>query len=391
MATIDLVGKACFGCGACVNVCGKKSIQMEYDHEGFLYPRVDGDTCVDCGRCLDLCPAMHVPPLQTEHVCMGALSKQKDEIQNSASGGVFYTLAKYFIERGGIVCGAVMGADKLVTHQCTETLDGLRAMQDSKYVQSNTAQCYAQIRKYLKSGREVLFAGTPCQVAGLYACVGHHERLWTADIVCHGVPSPLFFQKHIQGLEEKKKKTAQQIRFRMKDERNRTAFILKLYQDGKCWHSSYCKNDLYYSLFMDGATYRESCYSCSFASGGRCGDVTMGDLGSYRAYPNFHAHEATSVVLLNNQRGQELWTSCGCAFHTVEVAFEKEQKTNHQLSAPSKRPALRDSIYQELQKESEQAVFRRHCPALTAKERISLAVKQYLPISVVRWIRNRAR
>lgn len=389
MATIDLVGKTCSGCGACVNVCGKKSIRMEFDHEGFLFPRVDKDSCVDCGRCYDICPAMQVPQLQSEHACMGALSKQTNEIQGSASGGVFYTLGKYFVERGGIVCGAVMGIDKLVTHQCTDTVDGLRAMQDSKYVQSSTVQCYSQIKQYLKAGKEVLFTGTPCQVAGLYACTGHHDRLWTVDIVCHGVPSPLFFKKHIQGLEETKKKTAQQIRFRMKDERNKTAYILKLYEDETCWHSAYCKNDLYYALFMDGATFRESCYSCPYASSERCGDITIGDLGSYRAYPDFYPHEATSVVLLNSKRGQELWKACDQAFHTVEVSFEKEQKNNHQLSAPCKRPKLRDIIYQELQEKPEEEVYRNHCPGLTAKERISLAVKRYLPVFVVRWIRSR--
>ena len=179
---------------------------MQWSHEGFAYPSVDTTECVDCGRCVEACPACHAPDLRLGSRCLGVLSRQTDEIQNSASGGVFYTLGKWFLDQGGIVCGAVMGKNKHVTHKCTETMDGLRAMQDSKYVQSSTVDCFRQVNQYLKEGRMVLFSGTPCQVAGLYACVGKRERLWTVDIICHGVPSPVFLQNHIEYLEEKNQK-----------------------------------------------------------------------------------------------------------------------------------------------------------------------------------------
>lgn len=391
MPGIELVGNACTGCGACVNVCKRNSICMKANAEGFAYPSVDHSSCVDCGMCLERCPARKEPDRYSgAAACMAVLSKHTEAIAQSASGGVFYTIGKWFIDQGGIVCGALYGADKCVVHTCADNLDGLLAMQDSKYVQSNAADCYDRIRQYLDEGRLVLFSGTPCQVAGLYACVGRHERLWTADIVCHGVPSPAFLKKHIEYLEAKYHKTAQKIRFRMKDRRNRTAYRLRLFQDEVCWYDAYHKNDVYYNLFMDGITFRESCYRCRYACGQRIGDLTMGDLGSYRAYPDFHPDEATSVVIINSQHGRHLWEQVSGQFDFCDISYEKEQRLNHQLSAPAPRPELRDTIYSAVAQLTERELGRRYCSRLSFREWLSLTVKEYLPVSVIAWIRRRS-
>lgn len=388
MRNIERVSDACTGCGACAAICSRACIHMQWNIDGFAYPAVDSAVCIHCGKCLEVCPACRTPYLQTGSQCMGAISKYPEEIQESASGGVFYTLGKWFLEHGGIVCGAVMGKDKLAVHKCTETLDGLRVMQGSKYVQSSTADCFRQIRQYINEGRMVLFSGTPCQVAGLYACVGQSELLWTADVVCHGVPSPVFLQKHIEYLEAKNHKTAEQIRFRSKDSRSRTAYRLRLFQGDSCWYDAYYKNDLYYNLFMEGITYRESCYTCPYAEKKRIADLTIGDLSSFRTYPAFHPDEATSVVILNSERGVQLWEKAMSGFDFIDIQFEKELTMNHQLSAPAKRPPLRDHIYTILRELPEEQAFRRYCTPLSFRERLSLTVKQYLPVGVVKWIRN---
>lgn len=388
MHSIESIEKMCTGCGACVNVCPKSCISMQPDADGFYYPSVDAALCVDCGLCRKACPAHQPLRLRGGLHCMAVLAKDAQAIRPSASGGVFYTIGKWFIEQGGVVCGAVWGQDKQVRHVCTDTIDGLRAMQDSKYVQSRTAECYAQVKAYLQNGKKVLFSGTPCQIAGLYACVGEHELLWTMDIVCHGVPSPGFLGRHIARLEEKHHKQAQKVRFRMKDRKNRTSFRLQLFEGECCWYNAYYKQDVYYSLFMDGASYRESCYACSYACGERVGDLTMGDLGSYQAYPDFHPHEATSTVLVNSARGYELWEKTMHRFDSRKISFEKEQRTNHQLRGPAVRPALRDTIYSALAQLPEETVCRRYCARLSAREMLSLTIKRYIPTGVIQWIRN---
>ena len=42
----------CTGCGACFSVCSQKSITMEPDKDGFLYPQINKETCVKCQKCV---------------------------------------------------------------------------------------------------------------------------------------------------------------------------------------------------------------------------------------------------------------------------------------------------------------------------------------------------
>lgn len=53
--------KKCCGCNACKQICPKQCITMEYDQEGFLYPKVDLDTCIDCHACEKVCPQLNNP------------------------------------------------------------------------------------------------------------------------------------------------------------------------------------------------------------------------------------------------------------------------------------------------------------------------------------------
>ncbi|MEY8375434.1 4Fe-4S dicluster domain-containing protein [Lachnospiraceae bacterium 56-18] len=38
--------EACYGCGACFNVCSTEAIDMRENEEGFLEPVIDGDKCI---------------------------------------------------------------------------------------------------------------------------------------------------------------------------------------------------------------------------------------------------------------------------------------------------------------------------------------------------------
>ena len=52
----------------------------------------------------------------------------------------------------------------------------------------------------------VLFTGTPCQIAGLYAFHSSEKenaKLITIDLICHGVPSPLLWNNYLDYREQK--------------------------------------------------------------------------------------------------------------------------------------------------------------------------------------------
>ena len=46
-----------------------------------------------------------------------------------------------------------------------------------------------EVKDCLKNGQQVLFTGTPCQIAGLYAYLHKdYDNLLTLDLACHGTP-----------------------------------------------------------------------------------------------------------------------------------------------------------------------------------------------------------
>ena len=58
----------CTGCCACLNVCPKRCITMERDHEGFWYPKVDTTVCNNCGLCEHVCPLLDGNSISVERL-----------------------------------------------------------------------------------------------------------------------------------------------------------------------------------------------------------------------------------------------------------------------------------------------------------------------------------
>ncbi|MDR2431601.1 MAG: Coenzyme F420 hydrogenase/dehydrogenase, beta subunit C-terminal domain, partial [Candidatus Margulisbacteria bacterium] len=190
----------CTGCSACFSVCPENAIKMLSNNEGFLYPQINAKKCTDCALCAKICPALgrnfspeHFAEPQTFVAYAG------DNIRRqSSSGGIFGALALSVLKRGGYVCGAAFNAKWYVKHLIIDNQKDLPKLQRSKYVQSEIGNIYKELKKLLIKDKKVLFAGTPCQVAGLYACLQKdYENLWTVDLICHGVPSPRVFAEYL--------------------------------------------------------------------------------------------------------------------------------------------------------------------------------------------------
>ena len=196
---IELVDKhACCGCSACVQKCPRQCISIVEDEEGFLYPVVNKEDCIDCGLCEKVCPVIHQSeehkPLKTYAV----KNKDEDIRMLSSSGGFFTLLAEEVIKEGGVVFGAKFDDRWEVKHDYTETIGGLHVFRSSKYVQSRIEDNYKKAESFLKSGRRVLFSGTPCQIAGLKRFLRkEYDNLLTVDFVCHGVPSPKVWRRYL--------------------------------------------------------------------------------------------------------------------------------------------------------------------------------------------------
>ena len=205
--------KNCCACGACMNVCPKDAIRMEEDDYGFLYPQIDETKCVQCGACKKVCAYQNGSKLFEPKQVFVAVSKNKKQLLNSASGGVFAAVATKILKDGGVVFGATLDFENGHAnphHIKIENQKQLTKLQGSKYVQSAIGITYKQTKDYLKKGRIVLFSGTPCQISGLYEYLGkEYDNLYTIDVICHGVPNAKFFDDYLQ--IEKQRRSADNI------------------------------------------------------------------------------------------------------------------------------------------------------------------------------------
>lgn len=189
MIVIDAKTK-CSGCRACQNICPKQCIDMILDKEGFMYPQVDESQCVDCGLCNKVCPVENKFYRNEDYSCdyYAAYNKENDVMLNSSSGGIFWLLAKNVIDKNGIVYGAELQSNFNVAHNRAETLVECIRFRKSKYLQSSIGDSFRQAKIDLDNGREVLFTGTPCQIAGLYSYLQkEYDNLVTCDVLYHDV------------------------------------------------------------------------------------------------------------------------------------------------------------------------------------------------------------
>lgn len=335
MNNIKLVDKKiCTGCGACYNICPKKAITMKPNEEGFLYPIIDETKCIDCGLCLKSCAA-HNPQYENTKTPDCYAVWANDEIRmKSSSGGVFTLLANYVLDKGGYVCGAAWDKDFNVEHIIIDNKEDLDKLRYSKYVQSNTKQTFIKLKEYLDSGKYVLFTGTPCQVAGFNRFLNKkYDKLLTADIVCHGVPSQKIWQDFLNELPYKNKIKA--VNFRPKED-GWGIFKLTFYlNDGTIEKLE--RNNSYFSGFEKALFYRKSCGSCPFNHIPRQGDITLADFWGIEFYDKPLRHpKGTSCIMINSQKGEVIFKEiCQNAQLVKKKNIEESTKYNRCFYAPT--------------------------------------------------------
>lgn len=322
----------CCGCTACISVCPKGYISMSEDKEGFLYPVVDSVKCIDCGLCEKVCPVLHPLKNEAEPLVYAAINNDESIRMQSSSGGIFTLLAEYVIENGGVVFGACFDRDWNVVHDYTETKEGLVRFRGSKYVQSNVGNSFSQVKIFLDAGREVLFSGTPCQVAGLKNYLRKpYPNLLTVDLVCHGVPSPDVWRKYLQetvckAYRIKKNKSAvnicdyiSDIKFRAKDKGWKKYSFKIEYKDGRIEINPFYENP-YMNIFLSNLSLRPSCYVCPAKLNNVQSDITLADFwGVNKIDPNIDDDKGCGLLFLNNKEKIGLLYSLQCMLFNQSI------------------------------------------------------------------------
>ena len=294
---------SCTGCGACYNVCPYNAIEMVENSEGFLYPQIDLKLCKNCGLCEKRCPVNNPDYKNNENPKCYAAAADDDLRKDSSSGAIFPVIAKYIIEQNGYVCGVAYNDDLLLEHIIVDNMEDLNKLKSSKYFQSNTGKCYTEIEKLLKDNKLVLFSGTPCQVAGLYAYLKKdYDNLLTIDLVCHGVPSPMVYKKYLSEFPLDADEKILHTNFR--DKVKGWSPYLITTTTTTTTISKPAKNDTFMQAFLSDVCLRKSCHECKFAKIPRQADITLGDFWKINKYDRrLNDGKGTSLVLTNSIKG----------------------------------------------------------------------------------------
>ncbi|WP_279014195.1 Coenzyme F420 hydrogenase/dehydrogenase, beta subunit C-terminal domain [Thomasclavelia cocleata] len=293
----------CSGCEACVNICPKNCITMIEDKYGFRYPTVNQSQCSNCNLCESVCP---IKKFNKEvYACY---AKNKNEYMSSSSGGAFAVIARKVLTNGGLVCGAAFDENFNVKHMIISNLNDLYKLKGTKYVQSEIGSVYKDIKKYLDKRYQVLFSGTPCEVAGLKKYLkNEYSNLITVDLICHGVPSPKIWQDYLN--EVKGVNKIKNVSFRNKKEGISNVYVDIEFDNGKILHEKYSEN-IYINGFINNLYIRPSCNNCQFKGDMRYSDITLGDFWSIDEFHRgFSQGYGTSAVVLHTEKGKKMFNT----------------------------------------------------------------------------------
>ena len=190
--------ESCYGCGACFNACPTGAVSMKENVEGFMEPVIDAEKCIACGKCRQVCPSVNCQYPNNPEPDIYAFSAEEKLLYDSSSGGIFTFLAENVLKKGGYVAGAAYDDKFRVNHIIIHDIEELDLLRRSKYLQSSTGDTFQRVKELLEEGRYVLYSGCPCQIAGLLRFLGKdYDKLYTVDVLCHGIPSPKLFQEHL--------------------------------------------------------------------------------------------------------------------------------------------------------------------------------------------------
>ncbi|MDO4439289.1 MAG: Coenzyme F420 hydrogenase/dehydrogenase, beta subunit C-terminal domain [Eubacteriales bacterium] len=347
----------CCGCGACMSICPKQCISLKYDSEGFYKAYIDDSRCINCGLCFDRCP---VNPSITgksndkaiDIVAYAAASKDSEIYSRSSSGGIFSVIAKNVLSKHGTVFGCGLNEDLRPVHMAIREENELDKLRRSKYVQSYMGDIYKDVKESLEKETDVLFVGTPCQIAGLRNYLGNdYEKLLTIDLVCHGVPSPKMYMDNIHYIEEKKKESLKSYDFRLKSLQSKRYFTYTYtYTCGKSEVKPYYK-DAFYNAFYDMQSLNEICYKCPFSNMERQGDLTIGDYEWGKKYhQEFKDYDDISCILCNTEKGRRALDGVKDVLNLSQTNIEWIIERNKNLVRPTVRPSYRNKIYDDIKR-----------------------------------------
>ncbi len=300
------IGNKCNGCELCQAVCPTNAISFIMDEEGFRYPQIDDRKCINCDACIHKCP-IHSPQKYRCDIqeAYAGYSNDMKVVAESSSGGVFFTLSKYFLDRGDKVAAVVWSPDFCCTeHILINNMSDLHRLIKSKYIQSKKASIYKDVVKALGNSR-VLFVGSPCEVTAMksYCPEKLLDHLFTVDFVCQGSTSEKAMADYVKYIEKKYGSRIKDVNMRFKIGPWIPQYLRIEFENKRILLDRLYDTEIGDSIKI---MQRPSCYECEFVGKNRCSDLTMGDYHGADQKASYYNESGISILVANSSKGKEL-------------------------------------------------------------------------------------
>lgn len=225
-----------------------------------------------------------------------AWTKNKQDLLECSSGGMFFEFAKKIINEGGYVVGVIMNGIN-ANYVMTNDIEVVKRMRGSKYVKSNPAGVIHEIKSYQinKINNLILFTGLPCHIKAIKQMLNTSNMI-LVELRCHGLPIPHVFKEHVKNIAKGRK--IKEISFRGKyNSWNYKSQFLKIeFKNGEI----YKKKDDYLMKYLDNTYIRKHCKKCKIKNEA---DVTIGDF--WKVPGKYKNMWGTSFLTLNTLKGKD--------------------------------------------------------------------------------------
>lgn len=334
------IWRLCSGCGACASACPENNIVMQDVTSRGLRPFLKSQRCRSCGTCVEVCPGAGL--VHTGHsawnewgpvlkVWEGYAADKRLRFKGS-SGGAASALALYCLEHEqveGVLQIRDDEADPLRNRTVlSRTYEELAAATGSRYSPASPCERFEWM---LKADLPCVFAGKPCDVAGLAKYTelfpAMKEKVFISiSIFCAGTPST---QGTLEILKQLRVESQNVASFRYRGNG----------WPGKAVIQSTVKNDakeLTYAESWGGILSKHVAFRCRLCpdSSGEFADISCGDPWYRPIEPD---DPGRSLVIARTARGRNIVEKAVNAGYLVLEPAEERIIPESQKSLLNKR------------------------------------------------------
>lgn len=283
-----------------------------------------------------------------------------NEIGNS--GGLFYTIANYWIEKNGVVAAPAYDHEFVPKYSIASKKEEILDQAWSKFVQSQVGDIFPQIREKLINNIPVLFVGAPCQVKGLYAYLGGDNRnLFTVQFPCIGMPPAWFHQEYLKNLSGcELADISNYFGEILYGQKRIMKIVLK---DGTSIIED-ASNSVYTKAWNSFCTISDACSQCTDNIAPVCADWTWGNPWYMRPvrYKEKSGHsvgrEKYSMLLVHSTKGEQMLQKLSSQISFCEKSYTEACVGHLMFQAPSCRHIIYHKFVKSERRENFQKVWR---------------------------------